>query len=155
MAQNRLQSDHCREPVTVTWRHRAEVLRYHQYHMQAIVHEPNVVACMGILQGTEIIGSVIFQRYRWPDIEVGIFTTSKSWCTRQTLNQIFSYPFQTLNCRRVTAITDSSTPEVCNFIKRLGFVEEGRLRQALPHSDSIILGMLKAECRWIKHERNG
>jgi hypothetical protein len=34
-------------------------------------------------------------------------------------------------------------------LKRIGFVEEGRLRQALPHGDLLILGMTRQECRWI------
>ena len=128
----------------------ADPVVWHWLKMTSGQHiEPATCMLMGVVKDDDIIGAVLYHRFRWPDIEMGIYTTDKSWCTRNILKSMFSYPFFQLGCARVTAVTDPSKPEVCKFIERLGFVREGRLRNALPHGDQIIFGMTRDECRWI------
>jgi len=150
MAENRLQSDTDQEHISMTWCCSELMWRWHCLKTGQKYNKNPAVKCAGILKNGEIIGSVIYHRFRWPDIEIGIETTDPAWCNRRILKEIFEYPLSTLNCKRVTATTDPSIPEVCQFLKRLGFVEEGRLRDALPHGDLLILGIKRDECRWVK-----
>jgi RimJ/RimL family protein N-acetyltransferase len=54
-----------------------------------------------------------------------------------------------LGVQRVTGYVPASNAAALRFDRHLGFVEEGRLREALPGGeDVIVLGMLKRECRW-------
>ena len=71
------------------------------------------------------------------------------WATRDFLFHAFNYPFNQMGCVRVTGPVKASNETALKFDKRLGFVEEGRLRKAMDGEDLIILGMLKDECRWI------
>ena len=150
MAKNRLPVHPAEERlIQPLWNADPIVWRWHCEHVGVPYSINQSVICMGIVKKDEIIGSVIYHRYRWPDIEIGIETTDPAWCNRRILKSIFDFPFNQLGCKRVTAITDPAKPAVCNFIERLGFVYEGRLRDSLPHGDSIILGMKRDECRWI------
>lgn len=107
-------------------------------------------AAIGLALGDNLIASVLYTRYRGTDIEVHIHSTDKRWCNRRTLRYIFTYPFVQLGCRRVSAVTDPANPAVCHFLKRIGFIEEGRKRQSLPgNKDEIMLGMLREECKWV------
>lgn len=152
MAENRLPSHPAnRHIVQPLWNADPIVWHWHCRHTGLIPANTEAMICMGITKKDAIIGSVIYHRFRWPDIEIGIHTTDPGWCTKRILREIFSYPFLRLDCKRVTATTDPSKPEVCKFIERLGFVHEGRLRNALPHGDLLIMGMQRGQCRWIQN----
>lgn len=111
----------------------------------------SVVAALGITKGSQFIGSVIYSRYRPPDVEIHIQTVDPHWCNRRVLKHIFSLPFNQFGCSRCTAQTDPANPAVVNFLERIGFVREGILRKASPAgTDLYIMGMLREECKWLK-----
>ena len=149
MVKNGLQSNADQKHITLIWGQSPIIWQWHCIKTNQDPGKNPGVMCAGILKNGEIIGSVIYHRFRWPDIEIGIETSDPTWCNRRILKEIFNYPFNELECRRVTATTDPSKPEVCQFLKRIGFVEEGRLRDALPHGDILILGMKHDECKWV------
>lgn len=105
---------------------------------------------IGLIHEGAIIAGVVYYCYRPPSIEMAIASKSPKWCNRKTLRYLFNYPFNQLNCKRITVTVDSDKKDVQAFDERLGFVHEGTLRQAHPSGDAEIYGMLKSECRWIK-----
>lgn len=62
-----------------------------------------------------------------------------------------AYAFSTLSLRRLTAGTPASNEAMCRCFTRLGFKEEGRLRQQLlirgKYEDHILFGLLAEEHR--------
>lgn len=60
-----------------------------------------------------------------------------------------AYAFRTLSLRRLTAGTPASNEAMCRCFRRLGFGEEGRLRQQLllrgQYEDHVLFGLLKDE----------
>ena len=151
MATNRLQNEARHPTVELVYGADAFIWEWHCSQGKLVPQSYKITdAIIGIQIDGKIIGSVIYSRYRPPDIEIGIYTIDKRWCNKRVLSAIFDYPFNQLQCKRVTAQTDPANPAVCNFLKRIGFIEEGRLRQALPHGDALVLGMLRHECRWVK-----
>lgn len=105
---------------------------------------------IGLAYRGKLIAGVVYHNYRPPkNIEMSIASDSPRWATRSSLNVFFSYPFQQLGCSRVTAITDAGATHTRNFLERLGFVQEGLLRDGNPEDDAVIYGLLKRECRWI------
>ena len=75
----------------------------------------------------------------------------RRWMTRDFLRVAFRYPFWQLGCRRVTGYVPASNADALRFDLHLGFVQEGRMREALPDGeDVIVLGMLRNECRWLE-----
>ena len=78
------------------------------------------------------------------------------WATRGALAVFFGYPFQELELRRVTAGIGKKRKDVRNFAERLGFKQEGRMRQSEPNrDDTIIYGLLAKDCRWLRERDNG
>ncbi len=108
---------------------------------------------VGIANDCELIGGVVYNNYRHPNIEMTIATATPRWCSRSILRILFWYPFNTFDCRRVTAVTESTNQPARAFLCRLGFHEEGTMRRAFPSgADAAIYGMLREECRWLGEE---
>ena len=58
-----------------------------------------------------------------------------------------------LGCRRVTGYVPAANARARRLDEHLGFVYEGRLREALPDGqDVLVLGMLRRECRWLDYD---
>lgn len=149
MAANRLSCRDSEKTIDILYGADKWVMAWHLYKTGQMHIKPDSYRAIGITLDDKLIASVLYTRYKWPDIEIGINTIDKRWCNRRTLRHIFSYPFNQLQCRRVTAVTDPATPAVCSFLNRIGFTQEGRLRHATPDGDLLILGMTRDECRWI------
>lgn len=106
-------------------------------------------AAIGVCRGTEFIAGIVYYCYRHPNIEMAIASTTPKWATKTTLRAAFDFPFNQLGCNRVTALVDIDAAATRRFDERLGFVQEGILREAHPNGDAVVMGMLKNECRWI------
>jgi RimJ/RimL family protein N-acetyltransferase len=104
---------------------------------------------IGVALGNELIGGVVYHNYRKPGIELGAAATNKRWMSRRTLRNFLSYPFEELDCKRVTAVVDVGNQPSVAFLEKLGFTREGTLREATPSGDAYIYGMLKQDCRWL------
>jgi len=106
---------------------------------------------IGITKGDKLIAGIVYNNYL-PNvsIEMSIFSIDKSWATRHNIKALFHYPFTQLNLRRVTALCSANEGDIMNFLKRLGFTQEGYHREANPlGGDMVSYGMLKTECRWL------
>jgi hypothetical protein len=81
------------------------------------------------------------------------------WATPAYFNASFRFPFVQYQAQRITGLVRSGTPHIGEFLTRLGFVLEGRLRKAFPEGDDLLMyGFLKEDFfnhRWYdggKHE---
>ena len=61
---------------------------------------------MGIVLNDKLIAGVIFNEYRQTDIRETFASITPKWATKTTLRQMFTYPFITLGCRRMTGIIE-------------------------------------------------
>lgn len=92
----------------------------------------------------------MFNNHRPPNIELTIASNGdKTWCNRLTLSGIFAYVFLIAKCNRATALVESTNQPLRAFLCRLGFHQEGILRQGFHSGDAVIYGMLRDECRWL------
>ena len=105
---------------------------------------------IGVERSGELIAGVVYNRYSWPDICMHVAAVEKSgWLTKRNLAVFFGYPFNQLNCKRVTALVPSKNAHALQFDLKLGFQYEGFLRDGMPDDDLIVLGMLKKDCKWL------
>ena len=102
------------------------------------------------LEDDGLLAVVVYNLYSGADIAMHIAAVPGArWMTRSFLRAVFRYPFVQLECRRVSGFVPASNAAALRFDRHLGFVDEGRMREALPNGeDVIVLGMLKRECRW-------
>ena len=96
-----------------------------------------------------IWGVTAFDHFSEYDCEI-FMCGEPGFGSRPLLKATFAYPFKQLGKKRVTARVDANDEHTLSIDRRIGFKEEGRLRDALGDRDIVVLGMLKDECRWIK-----
>ncbi len=106
---------------------------------------------------------VIFNYFRelpmGNDMRVIVAAESPKWCLPGVLRELFRYPFEVAGCERLTSTIRDGNNRSLRLTKGLGFKKEGTLRRAHDgKTNTIVLGMLKHECKWLngprKHERN-
>lgn len=107
---------------------------------------------VGLMIKDRLAAAVVFNGYTGPTIEASVAVIDRKAVTRKTLRQLFTYPFEQLNCVRVTARTRAGQTKTRDLIKRLGFIQEGLMRSYYGDDDAVIYGMLRHECKWL--ERN-
>lgn len=118
------------------------------------IHDFGPCTAIGIIDGKgELIGGVVYNNYRHPNIEATIASTTPRWCQRQIMAAIFAYPFRQLGCARITAVTEHTNRRARAFLRRVGFREEGVMRRGFCAADAVIHGMLADECRWLDDKR--
>lgn len=91
---------------------------------------------------------VLFQNYRKTDIEI-IFAAEPGsrWARRDLIIEALLYPFK-VGCNRITAIIRKDNKVSRDFVQRLGFKQEGKLRRADEDGmDMFIYGLLPDECK--------
>jgi RimJ/RimL family protein N-acetyltransferase len=99
------------------------------------------------------LGGVVFHNYqpRFRNIEVSFASDTPRWLTRNLIRRILSYPFEQLNCARLTAITPRKAASARRFLDVFGFKREGLVRRGFGTDDAVISGLLKREwarSRW-------
>ena len=117
---------------------------------------PKPNSSIGIWDSKEnrVVGGVTYTNFTGREIWASIWLDDKKALTKATLNALFSYPFIHCGVTRLSTNTKAGNEESLKLQKKMGFVEEGRLRRFFgdePHEDAILMSMLKDECRWIKN----
>lgn len=70
--------------------------------------------------------------------------------TRRFLYAVFYYPFVQLGVRRITALVEAWNRRSIDLVEHLGFVAEGRMREAaLEGGDVIVYGLMRSDCRFL------
>lgn len=83
------------------------------------------------------------------DCELFFATTGGKTPIRALTRRMAEYCFEICDCRRITTRVDATNKLAIRHNKIFGFVEEGRLRQASPEcNDVIVFGILKEEYRY-------
>lgn len=109
-------------------------------------HAIGLLASDGFTQ--RIIAGVVFDNWRGYDVTGHI--ACDTTVNRAFLREIHRYPYCDLGVRRITATCRSDNEEAIDFMRRIGFIEEGRIRGGMPDgSDRLILGQLKEHAKWL------
>ncbi len=107
---------------------------------------------IGVVRGDHLIGGVVYTNFRrntgGNNIEMGC-AGEGNWLTKGALRVFFAYPFEQLDCCRVTTLVAKKNKRARRFNDKLGFKLEGVVRRGFGHDDACVYGMLIHECRWI------
>jgi len=94
-----------------------------------------------------------FHNYR-PEsgtVELSFASASPHWQSRRYLRDLFDYPFMQLGCIRITTFAPKANSRAVSLNRRIGFKPEGIMRLAHFGDDLVVFGMLRDECRWLRH----
>lgn len=105
---------------------------------------------IGLVQDGELRAVVVYDRFSEVDCCMHIASDgTRRWMSREYLVKVFAYPFVQLGLRRVTGLVAAKNADAMRFDLNIGFKIEGRMRQAMPDDDLMVLGMLREECRFL------
>lgn len=103
---------------------------------------------MGVVDsGGRPVAGIVWHGWKpdYGNIELSAAADSPRWLSHRLLAEIFAYPFLFLRCRRVTTLTPSRNARALAVDRKLGFVEEGRVRLGFGDDDMVIMGLLREE----------
>jgi hypothetical protein len=118
---------------------------------------PNVsfgeYTALGVVRRGKLVGGVVYHNYVKHDIQVSIAIDGSLFMPWRAL---FSYPFNQLGCRRITAMIGRKNKKSRKICEALGFKLEGvHLKGLDGQQDVMSYGLLKEHCRWIKEREHG
>lgn len=98
----------------------------------------------------EILAVVVYNMCTTYNIEMSIASNgSGRWASKEFLGVCYRYAFNQLKLRRVTAIIEDGNEKSLVMCRKLGHIEEGRLRCWFGDNDGIVMRMLREECKWL------
>jgi len=103
------------------------------------------------VDGLMVAGFMFYNHASWnKSVEVGVALETKSPVLRHIMRDVMKYPYQQLQCERVTAYVPKRATKSRKLVEALGFVEEGNMRLGFGTDHCMVYGLLKkdAEARW-------
>ena len=114
----------------------SEVLAYWLYkripNMSMFVN----FVCFALTINDKIAGVVLWHQFR----------KDKRCVSKRIVKAILRFPFEVLNMKRVIALVSIKNKKSIKALKQLGFIVEGRLREAYDDgSNALLFAMLKSD----------
>lgn len=93
---------------------------------------------------------VVYTRFSPHNCEMSIATDGRArWGSREFMRVCYRYAFEQCALARITVVVEADNERSLAMCRKLGHVEEGRLKHWFGAKDGIVLRMLKEECRWL------
>jgi RimJ/RimL family protein N-acetyltransferase len=107
---------------------------------------------IGLECNGELIAGVIYENWNHQSIWCHIAIEGR--ITPAYLAAIFDYPFNVAQVEKIIVPVGSDNTQSLKMVKKMGFVEEGRIKDGRPDGDIVFLTLARDSCRYIK-ERYG
>lgn len=114
---------------------------------------PGLGTTLGLINHqNELVAGVIYTDFsgKGGSLSMHVAAVSGQWLTRDFLYLSFHYPFVQLDCRMVFGVIPSTNHKAKRFLERLGFSLKATLEFAQPNGDTLIYGLARDDCRWLK-----
>ena len=98
----------------------------------------------------ELKAAVWLENYTGKSAVIHVAAKSNE-CDRKFLRTVFNYCFNDLKLTKLIGTVSSSNVRATEFDKRLGFVEEYRIKDTEINGDTIILTMTPSQCKLLRH----
>ena len=105
---------------------------------------------IGLERDGSLVAGVMYENFNMQSITAHMAITGR--LTRSFLGAIFRYAFEKCGVHKVILPISSGNVKSNKFAKKLGFIEEARIRDAAPDGDIVILCLAKNECKYLGKE---
>lgn len=102
---------------------------------------------IGLRRG-KIVAGVIYENWNHQSIWCHIAIEGR--LTPTYLAAIFDYPFNVAQVEKIIVPVGSDNAESLKMVKKMGFVEEGRIKDGRPDGDIVFLTLARDSCRYTK-----
>lgn len=96
------------------------------------------------------MGGVFYSDYTGASIRVHMAGVTPRWASPDLLWSGFDYPFTQLGVQMILVTVLSTNERALNIVRRLGFRELFRIRDAVRDGDLVLLSMSRAECKYLR-----
>lgn len=96
------------------------------------------------------MGGVLFTDYNVVSMQIHVASFKANWINRQLLWLTFDYPFNVCRVEKLLGLVPSANQKALDLDRHLGFKEETRVKDVFPDGDMVVLGMYRADCRFLK-----
>lgn len=110
----------------------------------------HICQAIGLEKNNKLVAGIMYDAYTGASIMMSSRIDNPELVTREWLYAIVDYPFNKLNVKRVSAITNVNNHKAIKANEHWGFKREHVLRDYFPDGDAILYCMFKDECRWLK-----
>ena len=97
---------------------------------------------IGVARDNELIAVIALNAFDGQG-EISLAADSPRWASKEVFRFVLSTAFETLNFRRLTALTAKSNKRVHKLLEGTGFAKEGYHRAYFPKEDCISYGMAR------------
>ena len=102
---------------------------------------------IGLCKDDQIVAGVIYENWNRKSIWCHIAIEGRM--TSAYLAAIFDYPFNVCQVDKIIVPVGSENDESLRLVKKMGFVEEGRIKDGRPDGDIVFLTLAHKNCRYI------
>lgn len=117
---------------------------------------PEGAMSFGVLNdNNQLVGAVTLHDIKKHLLSLSVAGTNPRWASRKNLKSMFEVMFNEMDKNLITVLVSANNVASLRLTRGVGFREEGRLREAGPDGeDMIIFGMLKRECEFLDPPRD-
>jgi len=102
---------------------------------------------IGLLKDGEIIAGIIYEN--WNRRSMVVHIVIKDRITPAFIGAIFDYAYNVCNIEKAIAPVSSANAKSIRMVEKMGFTEEGRIKDASPDGDIILYTLKKTDCRFL------
>lgn|GEM_PF-661145 len=123
-----------------------EVGRWVAKRIQGGFCEDRTVA-IGLKKDDDLIAGVIYENWNHQSIWCHIAIDGK--ITPSYLAAIFDYPFNIAQVEKIIVPVGSDNEESIRLVKKMGFTEEGRIKEGRLDGDIVFLTLNRKDCKYL------
>jgi RimJ/RimL family protein N-acetyltransferase len=102
---------------------------------------------IGLERDGELVAGVIYEN--WNHRSIWCHIAIEGRLTPEYLAAIFDYPFNTCQVEKIIVPVGSDNEQSIKVVKKMGFTEEGRIKEGRPHGDIVFYTLRRDDCRFL------
>ena len=102
---------------------------------------------LGLKRNNELIAGVIYEN--WNHQSIWCHFAIEGQLTPAYLAAIFDYPYNICQVGKIICPVGSDNEQSIKVVKKMGFTEEGRIKEGRPHGDIVFYTMRRDDCRFL------
>ena len=102
---------------------------------------------VGLKRNNELIAGVIYEN--WNHQSIWCHFAIQGQLTPAYLAAIFDYPYNICQVEKIICPVGSDNEQSIKVVKKMGFTEEGRIKEGRPHGDIVFYTLRRNDCRFL------
>ena len=102
---------------------------------------------LGLKRNDELIAGVIYEN--WNHQSIWCHFAIQGQLTPAYLAAIFDYPYNICQVEKIICPVGSDNEQSIKVVKKMGFTEEGRIKEGRPHGDIVFYTLRRDNCRFL------